>query len=170
MDNYASKKERREQRKQEKEIKTVSDRKTKKIKKYSFWTIILVIVIGILFFVVKSTLNRKNLPPMISQGHIEESPSSHILDEPMPEKIQRHMFEHADGSGSPGIIIQYNCSKFECADDLVERLIKIVNEYPENVYLAPGPDYDGKIILTKEGNIEILEEFDADKIRNFIEK
>ena len=75
--------------------------------------------------------------------------------------------EHADGSGKPGIIIQYNCQKYTCEPDLIEKLTVLVKEYPDNVYLAPN-NYDGKIILTKEGKLEILEQFDEQKMKDFI--
>ena len=112
------------------------------------------------------------MPPTSPQGHSEESPPSHILTEPMPERIQRHMLEHADGGtpqgGVPGVIIQYNCGKYECAPDLIANLERVVRDYPENVYLAPS-EYDGKIILTRIGQKEVLDAFDEEKIRAFIE-
>jgi len=110
---------------------------------------------------------RPNLPPTTMQGHIEESPKAHIVTEPIPDNIQRHMFEHADGKGKPGVILQYNCEKYTCEPDLIEKLTALVTQYPDNVYLAPN-NYDGKIILTKEGKLEILDQFDEQKIKEFI--
>ncbi len=110
---------------------------------------------------------RPNLPPTDMQGHIEESPKAHIVDAPMPDAIQRHMLEHADGKGKPSIIIQYNCKKFSCEPDLVVKLTDLVKQYPDNVYLAPN-DYDGKIILTKMGKLQILDGFDEESIKKFI--
>jgi len=103
-------------------------------------------------------------------NHVEQSPPAHIVTQPIPEPIQRHMLEHADGieGGKSGIIIQYNCQDFDCEEDLVEMLTELVRDYPSNVYLAPN-DYNGKIILTKLGKIEILDGFDEDKIKDFIE-
>lgn len=130
----------------------------------------IVIVVGGAFFGLGwFILNRPNLPPTSLEGHIEESPSGHILSEPMPEVIQKHMLEHADGKGKPGIIIQYNCQKYFCEPDLVQKLTELVKQYPENVYLAPN-NYDGKIILTKLGKIQILDVFDEQIIRKFIEE
>ena len=77
------------------------------------------------------------------------------------------MMEHADGKGRPGILMQYNCTDYECEDDFVAKLEAIVKEYPEHVYLAPNT-YDGKLILTAEGRREILDEYDEEKIRAFI--
>jgi plastocyanin len=107
------------------------------------------------------------LPPIDTQGHIEQSPPSHILLQPIPEPVQKHMLEHADGRGRPSIIIQYNCLKFVCQPDLIQRLTDLAKQYSDNVYLAPN-NYDGKIILTKLGKREILDEFNEKNIINFI--
>ncbi len=114
-------------------------------------------------------LSQPDLPPMDMQGHIEQNPESHIMDSAIPDAVQRHMLEHADGDSAngPGVIIQYNCKKYTCEKDLVSKLTSIVKKYPKNVYLAPN-DYDGKIILTREGQREILNEFNEEKIISFI--
>lgn len=128
-----------------------------------------VIFIGAIILFIRSQPKQPRLPPIIMEGHIEQNPPAHILTDEMPESVQKHMLEHADGEGDPGIIIQYNCfKKFYCGDDLIRELEAIVKKYPKNVYLAPG-DYDGKIILTKLGKREILDKFDKGKIMNFIE-
>jgi len=136
-------------------------------------TILIALVIigfvGFMIYLITSNDSVSQLPPTTMQGHIEQSPPSHISDRPMLEPIQKHMLEHVDGieGGRPGVIIQYNCEDFVCEADLVDKLKSIVGEYTY-VYLAPN-DYDGKIILTTLGNREILEEFDEERIRNFIE-
>lgn len=121
-------------------------------------------VIGLGFWYLST---QPNLPPTNTQGHIEESPQAHIVDVPISDAIQRHMLEHADGKGKPGILIQYNCKKYLCGPDLVGKLVDIAKQYPDNVYLAPN-DYDGKIILTKMGKLQILEGLDEPAIRKFI--
>ena len=131
--------------------------------KISVITLIMLIIAGITWFVS----SRPNLPPIDLAGHIEENPPSHILDQEMTEPIQKHMLEHADGKGAPGIVIQYNCKKYNCEKDLIPKLTTLVKKYPNNVYLAPG-NYDGKIILTRLNKREILEKFDQEKIINFI--
>lgn len=131
--------------------------------------VIILIVGGGIFALGWYATTRPNLPPISLEGHIEQSPPAHILDQPISGAIQRHMLEHADGRGAPGIIIQYNCRDFECEPDLVEELKALVKEYPNNVYLAPN-NYDGKIILTKLGKRKILENFDEEVIRDFIEE
>lgn len=112
--------------------------------------------------------SQPNLPPIDIAGHVEDNPNLHAISEPMPEPIQKHMLEHADGEGKPGIIIQYNCSKpYICEPGLADKLKNVVKKYPENVYLAPG-NYDGKIILTRFGQREILDKLDQKKIEEFI--
>jgi len=118
--------------------------------------------------VILSGCNVQKLPPTGMQGHIEQNPISHILDKPMIEPIQKHMLEHADGveGAKGGVIVQYNCDDYQCESDLIEKLTTIAEEF-DYVYLAPN-DYDGKIILTKLSRIEVLDEFDEGKIRDFI--
>ncbi len=110
---------------------------------------------------------RPILPPTIVQGHTEDMPATHITDRPLPDGTQRHMLEHADGRGKPGVIVQYNCKKYSCASDLVAKLTDLIKRYPDNVYLAPN-GYDAKIVLTKRGQSETLERFDEKAIKAFI--
>ncbi len=110
-----------------------------------------------------------HLPPTEIVGHIEDVPPGHILNTRMPELVQRHMLEHADGRGPPGVIVQYNCEDYACEPSLVERLDNLVRKYSTYVYLAPS-NYDGKITLTKRGELEILEGFDKRRIEKFIER
>ncbi len=125
---------------------------------------VLVILGGIIWYMKM----QPNLPPTDMLGHIEQNPKSHVLSDAMPEPIQKHMLEHADGEGKPGVIIQYNCTKpYICESGLINKLKTIVKKHPENVYLAPNT-YEGIIILTKLNKREILDTFDGEKITNFI--
>jgi cell division protein FtsL len=162
------KQEKRDLKKKEKKEELKKARVKRKLKKILniFYTIIA--VVAIIWGISSLASNTKKLPPTSMQGHIEESPASHILTEEMPENIQRHMLEHADGNGDSGVIVQYNCEKFECESDLVKKLAKIVKEYPTFVYLAPSSEYDGKIILTRPGKIKVLDEFNEKVIKSFI--
>lgn len=137
----------------------------KRIGRYVLYGAAGIAIIGMLGWFLAT---RPSLPPTTQQNHSEESPPAHIVTVPIPDVIQRHMLEHADGGGRPGIIIQYNCSDFVCEPDLVKNLTTLVQRYPENVYLAPN-SYDGKIILTKLNRIEILENFNERAIEDFIE-
>lgn len=136
----------------------------KKIGAYFLYGAIGVVVIGGLGWLIAA---RPSLPPTTMQGHIEKSPKAHVSDTPISEAIQRHMLEHADGKGKPGIFIQYNCTKYSCEAGLVEKLTALVRQYPDNVYLAPN-SYDGKIILTKLDRSQILDGFDEQVIKDFI--
>jgi hypothetical protein len=115
-----------------------------------------------------SLTTAKRLPPTGMADHIETSPPAHILTEPMPLAIQKHMLEHADGGGPPGVIINYNCVKFRCPEGMIERLAGIARSYPAFVYLAPFPDMDVKIAVTRLGEILVLDEVDERRIRKFI--
>lgn len=139
---------------------------SKKIKSWIIFILIFGFAIAGIFLLVS---NIKTLPPTNIQGHVEESPMSHILKEPMPLTIQKHMLEHADGSGPSGIVINYNCEDYECEEGLIENLEGFAEEYPANVYVAPFKKMDAKIALTKSGKIEILGEYDEERIKNFIE-
>ena len=65
-------------------------------------------------------------------------------------------------------MVQYNCRKYQCEDDLVNRLTEIVRTYPPQVYLAPYPAMDAKIALAAPGKLLILDDLNEDKIREFI--
>ena len=162
-----TKKERRRlEKKREQDVRQKEQRKNA-TQKFISITAIILIGGGGLFSLGWFLLSRPNLPPTVMQNHVEQSPPSHIVSQPIPDRIQRHMLEHADGGGRPGVIIQYNCEKFECESDLVQKLTELVRNYPTNVYLAPN-NYDGKIILTKLGKRKILDELDEQIIRDFI--
>tara|TARA_B100000745_G_scaffold187366_2_gene122898 strand:- start:51189 stop:51731 length:543 start_codon:yes stop_codon:yes gene_type:complete len=137
----------------------------KKAGKYILISLTVLVILGSIMWLFTLV---PNLPPITVEGHSEDSPAAHIVTSPLPDRMQRHMLEHSDGRGAPGIIIQYNCLDYECEPDLIGRLTAIADDYPENVYLAPNT-YDGKIIMTRAGKREVLEVFDADKIREFVQ-
>ncbi len=110
-----------------------------------------------------------HLPPTEMAGHTEILPPGHIFSTHMSENVQRHMLEHADGKGPPGVIVQYNCEDYVCEPGLAKKLENLVRRYSTYVYLAPG-NYDGVIILTKRGALEILEGFDKRSIESFIRR
>ena len=143
-------------------------KKSLPVKKIRNWGIFIVLIILIVLGVYVLFSNIKTLPPIDMQGHVEENPPSHILKEPMPIAIQKHMLEHADGTGSPGVVINYNCKDYLCEEGLIDNLEAFANEY-SYVYVAPFKGMDAKIALTKLERIEILEEYDKTSIKNFIE-
>lgn len=139
----------------------------KKISKYGLYALIIILPIAGVVWLGWTVAHQPKLPPVSAQGHTETMPDAHITNKVIPDSMQRHMLEHADGKNKPGIIIQYNCKKYACEPDLITKLTELVKKYPDNVYLAPS-DYDGKIILTKSGSIKILENFDEKTIKDFI--
>ncbi len=143
--------------------------KEKSSTKKSLGWLSFVIIAGIVLFgMVWAISSAKTLPPTDMLGHVEENPLSHVLKEPMPISIQKHMLEHADGTGKPGVIINYNCKDYSCEDDLIENLENFAGEY-NYVYIAPFKGMDAKIALTKLERIDVLEEYDKTKITDFIE-
>lgn len=162
---YELRKKQKEEARKKEARKAALSEAPKKIGRYLLYGGIVVAIIGGLGWFIST---RPNLPPTTAQGHTEDAPQAHIIDSPIPDSMQRHMLEHSDGRGRPGIIIQYNCNDFNCEQGLIQKLADLVKEYPDNVYLAPNK-YDGKIILTKLGKREILDTFDEKAIKNFIE-
>lgn len=142
-------------------------RKTKRYTPHALLSAIGVVFVGGVTWFMITRPRLQNLPPTTTQGHTENMPDAHIMDKLIPDSVQRHMIEHADGKGKPSIIVQYNCKKYTCEPDLIKKLTDFVKKYPDNVYLAPN-NYDGKIILTKLGTMKILENFDEQVFRDFI--
>lgn len=137
-------------------------------KKIRNWTSI-ILAIGIMVSIAYLIFsNVKTLPPTTMQGHAEINPPAHILKEPMPLVVHKHMLEHADGKGKPGAIINYNCKDFECENGLIEKLEAFAMKYPEHVYVAPFPNMDGMIVLTKLNQQKVLDGYDEETIEGFI--
>jgi len=139
------------------------------IKKIRNWAIFIIIIGGIFVLLFSGTGSAKTLPPTDMQGHIEASPPSHVLKEPMRIEIQKHMLEHVDGQEGVGggVIINYDCNNYDCGPDLVNKLELFAGKY-NYVYVAPFKNMDVKIALTKLGRIETLEEYNEDRIELFI--
>lgn len=139
------------------------------------WTLLVVgvvLAVGFIILALRAGTGTAGTyyPPTDIAGHAESVPPTHILSRPMPLSIFKHMLEHADGSGPPGVIISYNCEDYECEPDLVDRLRTIAEDYPTFVYLAPFPGMTTKIAVTRRGDQIILDTFDEERIRAFIER
>ena len=159
----------KQQKRSRKHLAREADRRRLRLRKARqriAWGILLILAISGVFSWLK---NRQVLPPTDIAGHIEKNPPAHILEEPMPLEIQKHMLEHADGDGPPGVVINYNCEDFECEEDLIDNLTQLVKEYPEFVYLAPYPSMTKKIAVTKYQEIETFDSFNKESLTNFIE-
>lgn len=165
-----SKKERRRLKKEQAEKETAKRyqaAKRNQVLKFVGWSIV---VIAILYGLILLATMGKNLPPTSMAGHTEISPAAHILTTKMDIRAHKHMLEHADGDGPPGVIINYNCEDFECESDLIDKLAKIVQDYPANVYLAPWPRMSARLVITAEGRQQVLEGFNEQAIRDFIKR
>ncbi len=168
-DQQLTKKERRLLKRKLRQKEQEGGRRRLRFKKTLNLSLIVLVIGGGIFGLGWFLTSSPDLPPTTLLNHSEAIPPAHILSQPIPEVIQKHMLEHADGRGKPGVIIQYNCDKFKCKLGLIEKITALVKQYPDNVYLAPN-NYDGKIILTKLNKREILDGFDEDKIKEFIER
>ncbi len=164
-----SRKERRRLKEQQREAENRGRRRERLVKKGLTWGVVgLLVGVGV-GWLGYSIATAKRLPPTSMVDHVEQSPPGHILTTPMPIAIQKHMLEHADGGGRPGVVINYNCVKFRCSEGLVDRLAAFVRAYPDFVYLAPYPEMGVKIAVTRLGKILVLDEFDDARIRAFID-
>jgi hypothetical protein len=164
-----SRTEQRQLKQQQKEVERRWHRRTRLVKKGLTWGAVGLLAAAALGWLGYSIVTTKRLPPTGMADHSEEVPPGHILTTPMPLAIQKHMLEHADGKGRPGVIINYNCVKFRCPEGMIDRLTELARRYPEFVYLAPHPDMDVKIAVTKLGKILTLDEVNQAQILAFIE-
>ncbi len=137
----------------------------KKLRNYA----LMIIIAGLIVWGIIVLINKPSFPPTTIEGHVESNPPSHILKEPMPLAIQKHMLEHVDGidGGRGGVIINYNCKDYECEEGLIEKLESFAKEY-DHVYVAPFRNLGAKIALTRLNRIKILEEYNEEGIRSFI--
>jgi len=100
-----------------------------------------------------------NSDPPTSGPHLPHIAPWGVHTRPIPLELQVHNLE--DG----GVVVQYNC---DCPD-LVVKLRSVVEKYDKHVILAPHPAMKSTIALTAWTRIETLSEFDAKRIRRFIE-
>ncbi|MDA1257216.1 MAG: DUF3105 domain-containing protein [Chloroflexi bacterium] len=82
-------------------------------------------------------------------------------DVPLGDEVQIHNLEHG------GIILNYNCSE-GCAE-LVDQLATLIPSHGAQFILAPYPNMDTRIAVTSWRHILQLDEFDADRINEFID-
>jgi len=160
----------RERKKKIRDLKAQGVTKSTLINKIRIWGIVLIVAVLLIGGIYYWSTNREVLPPTDMAGHIEQNPPSHITDEPMSLSVQKHMLEHSDGKGQPGVIINYNCEDFGCDSDLKDRLAEIANKYPEFVYVAPFPKMSKKIAITRMGKIQTFDNLEVEGLMRFIEE
>ena len=131
---------------------------------------VLVLAIGgFALFMVTSNTFGKILPPTgYTPAHRETLPRQQINSQPIHRLVQEHVMERDAGHARGSMLVQYNCRNYQCDEDLVDRLTEIVSSYPPQVYLAPYPTMDAKIALAAPGKLLLLDAFEEDKIREFI--
>ncbi len=132
---------------------------------------VLVLAIGGfgLFMFTSSTFGKILPPTGYTASHLETLPVRQINLVPIPRREQEHVMERDAGHERGSMLVQYNCRRYECGEDLVDRLTEVVSSYPPQVYLAPYPTMDAKIALAAPGKLLLLDAFEEDKIRGFID-
>ena len=80
----------------------------------------------------------------------------------IPEALQVHGLEHG------GVLVQYNCPSG--CPDLVSNLRSITGGYNSKVILAPYSQMESRIALTSWGQIDLMDEFDRERIEEFVKK
>ena len=103
-----------------------------------------------------------NSTPATSGWHYEQplAPARWgIHDEALEDEVLLHNLEHG------GVGVHYNCP--EGCDELVDQLSSIVRG-SSKVIMSPYPDMDTKISLTAWTFIDQFEEFDLQRIEDFI--
>ncbi len=99
--------------------------------------------------------------PPTSGSHSPQVPNWGEQSE-ISEILQVHALEHG------GVLVQYNCPT--ACRDLVEQLRSITRGYDSRVILAPYSRMSSRIALTSWGKIDFLDEFDRERIEEFVEK
>jgi len=102
-----------------------------------------------------------NSKPPTSGLHFGQLAGWGVYDEPIPDGLQIHNLE--DG----GVGIWYDCP--DGCPELVEQLEGIVEEMgEERLLMAPYPDMDAIIAITAWNRIDKMDEFDQERIIEFI--
>ncbi len=97
--------------------------------------------------------------PPTSGPHLAQAPSWGE-QRSLSEASQVHGLEHG------GVLVQYNCST-PCLE-LVRNLRLITSGYDRGVILAPYSEMNARIALTSWGQIDLLDEFDLERVEKFV--
>jgi hypothetical protein len=105
--------------------------------------------------------NYTTVPPT-SGDHYATTAADGIHRQPIQDEYAVHNLEHGQ------ILIQYTCT--DCPE-LAQKLEAFAARYPKWVLVGPYPDprVGNKIVLTAWGYIDSFDEFDEQRITNFIE-
>ncbi|MDP4001251.1 MAG: DUF3105 domain-containing protein [bacterium] len=99
-----------------------------------------------------------NSNPPTSGSHYAQAAAWGFYDEELPDEQLIHSLEHG------GIWISYK----DVDDQTKEYLNFIARKNSGSVIVTPRPENDTKISLASWGRLENLDEFDENKINNFI--
>ena len=99
--------------------------------------------------------------PPTSGPHLPQAPSWGEQSA-LSEALQVHALEHG------GVLVQYNCST-PCLE-LVRNLRGITSSYNQGVILAPYSGMNSRIALTSWGQIDLLDDYDEDRVNEFVSK
>lgn len=81
--------------------------------------------------------------------------------QPLGDEVQIHNLEHG------GIVINYNCN--EGCSELVGQLESLIPGNGAQFILAPYPNMESRIAITSWRHIDHMDEFDADRLNEFID-
>ncbi|MFW6195243.1 MAG: DUF3105 domain-containing protein [Chloroflexota bacterium] len=84
-----------------------------------------------------------------------------VYDDPLPDQVLIHNLEHG------GIGLHYNCP--DGCPELVEQLDSLIPPGASQFILAPYPDMDSRIAITSWRHLDKMEEFDEERILEFID-
>ncbi len=102
-----------------------------------------------------------NTRPPTSGSHFSGLARWGVHSEPIVDELAVHNLE--DG----GVLVQYDCP--DGCDALIGQLVGVMDNYDSQVIIAPYPDMETRIALTAWGRIDAFDEFDEDRIVQFIE-
>lgn len=149
---------RRKEARRERRAELLTFRRREALKRRFVVVAVLVPLLALAAWTIARIAGAQSFPPTGTFArHPETFPSEQIMEEPIDDAVQSHVMEHGSHrpGAKPGVIVSYNCEKFTCEPDLVDRLKAIVSGHSEGVYLAPYPRMDGKIALTTRGRLEV---------------
>ena len=122
-------------------------------------------------FAQSETYDDYNSNPPTSGPHTATVPHG-VYDEPVPKESAVHNLEHSQ------VVVWYNCEggpqplEESACSTLRQELAALVNEANENgkrVLMTPYSEMDSRIALTAWQFLDVFDEFDAQRVRTFID-